>query len=148
MTKPLYEPAEHTVKAENGETVVALTHVPEKDFIYAKWVWYHELGIDAVIQGCEAMYEFLKDKKAKAFLSDTRDVRDAWDEANEWIATDLTPRLVAEGLTRLAVIISSDLFHQLTVEELEQSISGFTMRHHDSPEEAIAWLEEGVQQEG
>lgn len=143
---PLYKSPEVIVTTPNGEVILALQHIPEKQFIYANWTWCYEAGVEMVYKGCEAMLQLVKEKKAKAVLADTRFCRNSWDEANEWIANNWTPRMITEGLSFLGVIVSEDIFSLLSAEELQDKVAGLTMRNHSSPEGAIVWLEESLKQ--
>jgi len=140
-------PPEVTIKDAKGNTVLSLQYISKKQFVYAHWAWDYEQGIDIVYEGCEAILQLLKEKGGRGILNDNRLCRDSWDEANEWIANDWTPRAIAEGLAFLSFIVSEDIFSQLAAEELQQQVVGFTMRNHSSAEEAIAWLEESLAQE-
>lgn len=145
---PLFDIPEVTIKAPSGEVTLTIQHIPGKQFIYANWTWQHSQGIDMVYEGCEAVLQFMKEKKAKGILNDNRFCKDSWDEASEWIANDWTPRAIAGGLLFFSFILSEDIFSQLSAEELQQQVAGFTMRSHGSGEEALAWLEESLAQEG
>jgi hypothetical protein len=64
----------------------------------------------------------------------------SFNDANDWLASVFMPKLIAQGLTKVAVVLPHNIFAQMAVDEWDKKIGGFTSRNFGSLNEALAWL--------
>lgn len=110
------------------------------------WVytsWRGVLPTERVIQGCQATIDFLQETPCIHILNDNREVIGSWSAANEWIAQNWMPQVLAMGLRRFAHVVSPDIFGQASAVELVTRIgTSLEMRLFQDIELAKAWLHE------
>ncbi|GAA4029710.1 hypothetical protein GCM10022409_12450 [Hymenobacter glaciei] len=85
-------------------------------WIYNNWVGV--LPTEKVIQGCQATIDFLRENRCAHMLNDNREVIGSWNSANDWIAANWVPQVLALGLKRFAHIVSPGIFGQASAEEM------------------------------
>lgn len=97
---------------------------------------------DDLYKGMNAGIELLAKKKSSRWLGDLR-FRRAMQEADMvWIAKDWTPRAVAAGMKRLAIVVPTSVLGMMALKRTYEKIEEPTheLRYFDSIEEAQAWL--------
>lgn len=60
-----------------------------------------------------------------------------------WTDTEITPRFIKSGLRKLAFVVSSDIFAQVSLEQMleeDNAMVNFQSRYFDSMIEAEGWL--------
>ena len=108
-------------------------------WIYNNWVGV--LPTEKVIQGCQATIDFLRDNLCPHMLNDNREVIGSWSSANEWIAQNWVPQVLALGLRRFAHIVSPGIFGQASAAEMVTRVgTQLEMRLFQDVELAQAWL--------
>lgn len=111
-----------------------------------QWIYNNWIGVlptDKVIQGCQATIDFLREKRCTRMLNDNREVIGSWNSANEWIATNWMPQVLALGLKRFALIVSPGIFGQASAAEMVTRVGNqFEMRLFQDIELAKTWLRE------
>lgn len=128
------------LKRPNGKDVYAtLTYEKENDLIYLDWNGY--LNVDLVKAGSEELLQMIRQTKIKKVLVDNRKVSGPWQAANEWYQTDWNPRAAKEGLTDMAVIMSDNIFTQLSLQGFTKVTQGmYTVGIFNSETQARKWL--------
>ena len=110
-------------------------------WIYNSWTGV--LPTETVIQGCQATIAFLRENSCPHMLNDNRAVVGSWNAANEWIAQNWVPQVLALGLRRFAHIVSPGIFGQASAEEMVTRVgTQLEMRLFKDFELAQAWLRE------
>lgn len=78
---------------------------------------------------------------AHKLLTDMSDMQGSWDNAEDWLAADFTPRILSTGMQDVAVVLSRDLRSQMSSIDFQERMQG---RLHymlfDTEEEALSWL--------
>lgn len=111
-----------------------------------KWIynnWFGVLPTEKVIQGCQAIITFLQENPSLCILNDNRNVVGSWSTANDWIAQNWVPQVLALGLKRLAHVVSPGIFGQASAAEMVTKVgTQLEMRLFQNIELAKAWLHE------
>ena len=109
-----------------------------------QWIYNNWTGVlptEKVIQGCQATINFLREKPCAHMLNDNREVIGSWNSANEWIATNWMPQVLALGLKRFAHIVSPGIFGQASAEEMVTRVgTQLEIRLFKDVELAKQWL--------
>ena len=110
-----------------------------------QWVYNNWVGVlptDRVIQGCRATIDFLRENRCAHMLNDNRNIIGSWNSANDWIATNWMPQVLALGLKRFAHIVSPGIFGQASAEEMVTRVGNqLEIRLFKDLELAKAWLQ-------
>ncbi|MCC5946208.1 MAG: hypothetical protein JJT94_14855 [Bernardetiaceae bacterium] len=63
-------------------------------------------------------------------------------DIQEWVATEIAPRTMGAGQRKMAIILSDNLFAQVSVEQMleEGDMPTLMQQYFDDKEEAFAWL--------
>jgi hypothetical protein len=88
----------------------------------------------------DKLIEALVYYKATKILSLNEGLGAISEEDQNWSNTDWFGRAIAVGYNKLAVILSSDIFNQMSVEQILSKVAGVDIKYFDSESEAIAWL--------
>lgn len=128
------------LKRPNGKEVYAtLTYEKENNLIYLDWNGY--LNVDLVKAGSEELLQMIKQTNANRVLVDNRKVSGPWQAANEWYQTDWNPRAAKEGLTDMAVIMSDNIFTQLSLQGFTKVTQGvYQVGVFNAEPQARKWL--------
>ncbi len=111
-----------------------------------QWIYNNWTGVlptDKVIQGCQATIDFLRDNHCAHMLNDNREIIGSWNSANDWIAANWVPQVLALGLKRFAHIVSPGIFGQASAEEMVTRVgTQLEIRLFGDLDLAVAWLRE------
>ncbi|WP_154657171.1 hypothetical protein [Hugenholtzia roseola] len=134
-----------------GKPFLKLYHLPEIEALQGEWSGY--ATTEELIQSHKALLTYMKDLKIKYWISDARQFEGPFDGANEYFATEWIPACVQMGLRYAGFIMSSDIFTQLSAEDLAANPAmvkmGFYMRIFGNIPDAKAWFrEEELAQKG
>jgi hypothetical protein len=128
-------------RANLKEVYATLTFEKENDLIYLDWNGY--LNVDLVKAGSEELLLMIKQTRATKVLVDNRKVSGPWQAANDWYQTDWNPRAAKEGLTDMAVIMSDNIFTQLSLQGFTKVTQGvYAVCVFNSEPQARKWLKE------
>lgn len=126
-----------------SDKVCCVTEYDEKNgWIFADWKGF--ISADDIKNWSVPFMEMIKNTSSAYLLNSNLEIKSTWQNANNWIATELVPKVVALGLEKFAHIVPPHLFGQLAAIDLEKKINGsrFTMRIFNNKEEAENWLKE------
>lgn len=108
-------------------------------WIYSNWVGV--LPTERIIQGCQATIDFLRENPCAHMLNDNREIIGSWNSANEWIAQNWLPQVLALGLKRFAHIASPGIFGQASAAEMVTRVGQhFEIQLFQDLKLAKAWL--------
>lgn len=84
----------------------------------------------------------INEKKLTKWLADVRELGAISEEDQKWSNEDWFPRALQSGIKRMAVIVSDDIFNQMTVEEIMLKVKAqdFISQYFDSVDKAKKWL--------
>lgn len=121
------------------EIYVTLTFEKESNLIYVDWDGF--LTVDLVKSGSEELLKLIIETKANKVLVDNRKVSGPWQAANEWYQMDWNPRAAKHGLTDMAVIMSDNVFTQLSLQGFTKVTQGvYAVCVFNSESKARTWL--------
>lgn len=124
-----------------GDVYATLTYDKDNQWIYLDWNGF--LTVDLVKAGSEELLKMIIELKVAKVLVDNRKVSGPWQAANDWYANDWNPRAVGKGLRFMAVIMSDNLFTQLSLQNFEKITSGvYTVHIFNADAPARNWLKE------
>ena len=76
----------------------------------------------------------------KKTLVDSTKMTGSFSGINDWLGEYYMPKLIRMGLTANAVVLPSDIFSQIAVDDWDEKIGGFVTRNFGSQNEAVNWL--------
>jgi len=85
-------------------------------------------------------FDFFASSKCSKMLINNVAMTGSFSTVNNWLAADFMPRMINKGLKDNAVILPSNLFANLAVEDWDQKVGGFTTRNFNSIDEGLNWL--------
>lgn len=108
------------------------------------WVfldWEGRLELEQVKEGSEAGLAMLKEAGCKKMLVNNQKVTSPWHQANEWYLQDWNPRIYAAGLQFMAVIVSSNIFSEISLKNFgEKTAPAYQLEIFKEEKAAINWL--------
>jgi hypothetical protein len=127
-------------KAKHVIHKIDLSHI-DSGILAHRWIGYRsDEQFKEITDG--HFFDLFKKNKCTKILVDISDMTSSFHNVNDWMATYLMPKLVKAGLTHSAVILSKNVFTQLSAAQWEEKSSGFTNRNFQNVEKALAWLKE------
>jgi len=110
------------------------------------WIYNEWMGVlqtDKVIEGCQATIDYLRAHPCPHMLNDNRRVVGTWSSANDWIAQQWVPQVLALGLRRFAHIVAPGIFGQASAAEMVTRVgTQLEMRLFQDIDTAKRWLQE------
>ena len=123
------------------EAYATLTLEKQNDIIFLDWNGF--LNLDLVKSGSEELLVWIKQHKITKVLVDNSKVSGTWQSANGWYQTDWNPRAAKEGLAFMAVIMSDNVFTQLSLQGFTKVTQGvYTVCIFNGEPQARKWLME------
>lgn len=122
-----------------------INSIPELNGIKIQWLASSEkMSEEDFKQEIEGEKKALEEVKPKSILADTLQMGFAIPpDLQEWHNNLIFPVFESIGLRKLAILVSHDLFVQVSIEQLideNNSNAGFKTKYFDSEENAINWL--------
>ena len=129
------------LKRTSGKEYATITYEEANKQIFLNWTGF--LSKDLVMAGSEELLEVIKETKCEKVLVNNQDVTGPWQSANEWYETDWNPRAAKEGLKTMAVIMSDNIFTQISLQGFEKVTQGvYTVGIFNNDADARKWLSE------
>jgi hypothetical protein len=122
---------------------IDISYRVEDKLLYAVWKLPSELMTEEDFKHINNTYvNIAKEKGVEIFLINTCDMQFAIrPELQEWVGLNIVVPMASMGLRKLAIIVSSELIVQLSVEQtLEESDAPFQIAYFEHEEEALQWL--------
>ncbi len=112
--------------------------------IIAQWIGF--LKIDEVKKGCNILIDFVKKNRITKHLSDQRKLKVLSKDVQGYLVDEFFGEMGKNGLTKLAVLVSDDIFAKASVENVNQTtatkIGGITFNTFNAQQDCINWLNE------
>ncbi|SNR70867.1 MULTISPECIES: hypothetical protein [Hymenobacter] len=109
-----------SLRRGDGSVYLTVEHNHYENWIHAHW--YGRQTLSTVMDGGLTYLEMLRQTPCPKLLNDHRDLVGTFTEANEWIQQVWTPLICAAGLRYIGQVVSSDIFGQLSIEDLQYRI--------------------------
>lgn len=90
--------------------------------------------------GMEAGLELLQEKKTHRWIADASQMEGGFDEANDWLEKDWTPRAQKAGLSTVAFVVSPSIANEFSTNEYAERNANLENPHFKTQEEAKAWI--------
>lgn len=107
---------------ERKGTYLTIVFEEENNIVSATWNGF--LTIEQVKAGYENLLLMMKEVGAHKILVNHSNVSGPWQAANEWFQTSWNHRAVDGGLTKMAVVMSNNIFTQLSLQGFLRTVEG------------------------
>ena len=91
--------------------------------------------------GMNQAIDSMEKHQTGSLLSDTTHLGALSEADQQWSYTDWLQRALATGYQRFAVVVSSDIFAQMSVEDTLSQVQGVTIQYFDTFAEGQEWLQ-------
>ncbi|TGE14133.1 hypothetical protein [Hymenobacter elongatus] len=124
----------------DGSIYLTIERNEQHNWNYA--CWYGRQTLSTVMDGGLTYVDMLRAAPCPKLLNDHRNLVGTFTDSNDWIQQVWTPLIMAAGLRYFAQVVSTDIFGQLSIEDLQHRIGEqLDMRLFDSLEPAQIWLQ-------
>lgn len=131
------------IKKDTDKVFATITYNNEKQWLFINWEGF--LTVEMVKEGSEELLRLFKEiGSIHKILVNNQEIRGPWGKANEWYATDWNPRAIEAGLRYMAVIVSPNIFTQLSLEGFIELNPGYVVRSFQDTDAAETWLHNQV----
>jgi hypothetical protein len=128
------------LKNEGGYVYLIIEADKLNNWLYYKWRGF--LLIDELKKGYDKILDVLANEQLTTALADHANIVGPWNEANEWLVNEWTPKANRLGLKHLAINTAGDLFSNISLELflINNKNSAYATQVFDSIDEAKSWL--------
>lgn len=102
--------------------------------------WIGFCNTEELKAGMEVGLELLQEKNTHRWIADASQMEGGFDEANDWLEKDWTPRAQAAGLAAVAFVLSPDAFNEFSTNEYAERNTDLENPHFKTQEEAKEWI--------
>ncbi len=111
--------------------------------LYARWSGF--LTTSQVKKGCSVMSDFIKKNHTAVHLSDHRDLKVLSKDVQDYLTGTWFPEVEKAGMTKIAALVSEDVFAKATVDKVNSEGQKVTMGRLEigtfmSEQDCISWL--------
>ena len=119
---------------------ILIAHQP--DLRAVKAVWKKQPGSSEYRDGFNHCYDAVRFYKPVNYLSDVTNQGLIKPEDRAWMEEQLMPKVVAEGLRNVAVVLRPDIFKEYYLQRIREAWEkgSLKMRYFDSMAKAVHWL--------
>lgn len=120
-----------------------LEYFPDKSLLTITWTTQTmNMTEDDFKQVLLEILAFIKKNKVEWYLADTQEFKfSIIPEVQDWTNTHFLPQIFELGVKKMAIIVSEDLFSQVSIEQvLEDNQSGMQSAYFKTTDEALQWL--------
>jgi alanine dehydrogenase len=121
-----------------GEIYALFIKKPEQPWIYVQWIG--DIDVEMLKEGVLYITEIIKEFNCQAVLSDRRTAQGNWFAINNWMEHKWAPIATKAGLQYMAHVRAPQAISQLSSQDMESRLLGFTFKSFDSIEQAEDWL--------
>jgi hypothetical protein len=133
------------LKRPNGLIYATLTYEKENKLLFLHWKGF--LQVEQLKQGSEELLKMMQETKCVNVLVSNRDVSGPWNDAGymKWAQNDWNPRAIKAGLKYMAILVSDNVFAQMSLQGFEKiTVGAYTTRSFNSEVSARDWLKEVI----
>jgi hypothetical protein len=104
--------------------------------------WNGFVSGDEYKLGLNKGIELIKEKKLYKWIGNLSHMEAITEEDQAWANEVWFPNALGAGLKRLGVVVSKDIFNQMSVEEMLNKVESIDLetQYFDSLENAVAWM--------
>lgn len=86
---------------------------------------------------------FVQETKVSQWIGDVRHLGAISEEDQQWSTNEWFPEAIVSGIKKMGVIVSDDVFNQLSVEEIMSKVAvvDFSSRYFASRADALSWMQ-------
>ena len=129
---------ERELKNDLGDVYFQAEYDQESEAVIAHWIGF--ATTEQLKEGMEAGLSLMKEKQSNKWIANAQLMEGGFEEANDWLEQDWTPRAVAAGLQKVAFVVSQDAFNEFSTNEYAERNEDLDNPHFPSLEEAKAWM--------
>lgn len=122
--------------------VCAIVYDPSTGIVTANWTGF--LKMEETKDACKALFNTIRQHKATKHLSSQEKMKVLNAEIQGYVVTEVFPELAKLGLKKMAVLLSSDLFAQISAmsvhDKSNNKVGNMEIKSSDSPQECLKWL--------
>lgn len=109
---------------------------------YAATHWQRFPMSEEFRMGMDQLIRLMREKNIGKVLADARKMGAIAPEDQDWSIQDWLPRAFEAGYRRIAIVVSEDIFNQMSVEDIMSRVEGmdFVTKYFPGLEEGRAWL--------
>ncbi len=122
------------------ESYVHIYFDTQNRIVYAKWIGF--LRIEETKRACRFLIDFIKQNKITLHLSEQTELKVLSKDVQEYLTGTCFPELEQNGLRKVAVLLSEDIFAQASVANVntKATIGKFQINTFGSSQKANDWL--------
>jgi hypothetical protein len=122
------------------ESFVHISFDAENRIIYAKWTGF--LKIEETKRACRTLIDFTRQNRVTLHLSEQTELKVLSKEVQEYLVGTCFPELEQNGLRKVAVLLSEDIFAQATVSNVntKATVGKLQINSFGSANKAHDWL--------
>jgi poly(A) polymerase Pap1 len=122
------------------ESFVHISFDAQNRIIYAKWIGF--LKLEDTKRACRVLIDFIKQNRVTLHLSEQTELKVLSKEVQEYLAGTCFPELDQNGIRRVAVLLSEDIFAQATVSNVntKATVNKLQINTFGSAQKAHDWL--------
>ena len=119
--------------------IVKIFYYPEQEVGLGVW---NGKGLDDKYQdGLNNALKLIKEKKLTRWIGELTNLGVISQDNQHWTNTEWFPAALGAGLTRIAVVVSSDIFGKMSVDSIMSKVAdGVYSRYFDKLEDAKKWI--------
>lgn len=104
--------------------------------------WKEAVVSEEFREGLNKGLECVEEHSIKHWLADVREMGALSNDDQEWSNNEWFPKIIKAGIKFMGVVISSDIFNQMTVDEIMTKVpqTDIVHRNFDNMDKAKEWL--------
>jgi len=110
----------------------------KEGFFHVDWKGY--LSVTQVKEGCELILRLLLEKQCFYSINDNRKVKGTWTQAIKWLEMNFMPRLVENGIQKIAFLYAPHQSARYSVDRLLEVNDQYYAQTFDDFKQATHWL--------
>ncbi len=130
----------HHVNNEFGSVCLTVEYDEKSQWVFYQWKGF--IRMQDIKTGYNKIIEQVAENNAIAVLADHSQIVGPWNEANDWLTTDWTPRAIQAGMFYWAINTGNDLFSNISLEMFlsKNSQGKYKVQVFEQLEDATKWL--------
>jgi hypothetical protein len=104
----------HHINNEFGSVCLTVEYDEKSQWVFYQWKGF--IRMQDIKTGYNKIIEQVVENNAVAVLADHSQIVGPWNEANDWLTNDWTPRAIQAGIFYWAINTGNDLFSNISLE--------------------------------